>query len=71
MINLHEIKAPNDCKEALESAASQVDSMDCLVILWIAKDGSQHMQMSNCSMQEKSLLLAFFQAWATRWFGIS
>lgn len=57
-----------DCREVLESALAQVDSMDFVVILGINKSGEQFLRTANGTMHEKTFLSQYWNAWCQRWF---
>jgi hypothetical protein len=55
-------------REALGDALKQADDLQGVVILGLKRDTSQVMFTSKFSVMGKALLLAFFQAWMTKWF---
>lgn len=68
---LRTIEAPDRSREArqvLEDTLAECDGLEVVVVLAIAKDGSQVIRTSGASHQEKCFLLQFFSAWLARWF---
>ena len=54
----------------LEDAVKMAEELDGVVVLGLKRDGTQVLLTSNFSAMGKALLLAFFQAWMTRWFSL-
>jgi uncharacterized membrane protein YeiH len=55
-------------REVMVDSLEWVDNCQCVMILAIAKDGTQVIRSSAMSHYEKCFLVTFMNAWATSWF---
>lgn len=70
MSNLIPLQGKTDVAEVLQEVLAEADKYDCIVVVGMLKDRTQVLRTSSCNMLEKSFLLAFFNAWMSRWFEI-
>ena len=67
-MKLTKITKPNDSsvKETIEHFST--GDYDCVMLIGLNKDGSQWLETSRCSLEKKSLMLAFAQAYLVKLF---
>lgn len=52
----------------LKEMLDRAEHFEHVIVIAMNKDGTQYLSASHASMIQKSFLIAFAQAWLTRWF---
>jgi hypothetical protein len=65
-----EIPKDDSINEVIKRLEKNKDGLECVIVLAIKKDGSQWLETSKASGEQRAFLLQFFQAWITKWFNI-
>lgn len=61
-------KSGRDIKETLNNIESEIEKLDCVMIVGLYKDGGQILEVSKSSGYEKTFMVQFANAWINNWF---
>lgn len=63
-----DFKADPQVRQTIQECLDMADHLECVVVLALDKDGNQILRTSSTSGEKKAFLMAFYQAWMTKWF---
>ena len=70
MSNLKIIEEKSDVKEVLSEVIGDSENIECVMVIYLTKDGNQHLKTSSANGYKKAYLVQFLNAWMNNWFSI-